>query len=111
MFWQRCGPVRSEPPSAALDVLLDDDAAVPEERAGQGLQEGPGVGAGVERLHVAERRAFAAHDAPRGVDLPVQDGGAAEGESKGKQVKSDARLDAEMVKGGFKNLEMYRSSK
>lgn len=64
--------------SAALDVLLDDHAAVSEERAGQRLQERPGVGGGVEGLHVAEGRTLAAHDAPRGVDLPVQDHGAAE---------------------------------
>lgn len=65
-------------PSAALDVLLDDDAAVSEERAGQRLQQSPRVGAGVEGLHVAEGRTLAAHDAPRGVDLPIQDNGTAE---------------------------------
>lgn len=65
-------------PSAALDVLLDDDAAVSEEWAGQRLQQSPRVGAGVEGLHVAEGRTLAAHDAPRGVDLPVQDNGTAE---------------------------------
>lgn len=68
-------------PSAALDVLLDDHAAVPEERAGQRLRQSPRVGAGVKGLHVAQRRALAAHDAPGGVDLPVQDDGAAERES------------------------------
>lgn len=70
-------PVRFEAPSAALDVLLNDHAAVSEERAGQRLQERPRVGAGVKRLHVAERRTFAAHYSSGGVDLPVQDGGAA----------------------------------
>lgn len=68
-------------PSAALDVLLDDHAAVPEERAGQRLRQSPRVGAGVKGLHVAQGRALAAHDAPGGVDLPVQDDGAAERES------------------------------
>lgn len=67
-------------PSAALDVLLDDHAAVPEERAGQRLRQSPRVGAGVKGLHVAQRWALAAHDAPGGVDLAVQDDGAADRE-------------------------------
>ena len=66
-----------EPPSATLDVLLNDHAAVSEERAGQRLQERPSVGARVKRLHVAKGGTFAAHDASRGVDLSVQDDGAA----------------------------------
>lgn len=64
--------------SAALNVLFDGHAAVPEERAGQRLQQRPGVGAGVKGLHVAQGRTLAAHDAPRGVDFTVQDHGAAE---------------------------------
>lgn len=65
------------PPSAALNVLFDDDAAVSEERTGQRLQESPGVGAGVEGLHVAQGWTLAADYASCGVDLPVQDNGAA----------------------------------
>lgn len=65
--------IRSKPLSAALDVLLDDHAAVSEERAGQWLQERPGVGARVEGLHVAEGRTLAAHDPSCGVDFSVQD--------------------------------------
>lgn len=64
--------------SAALNVLFDGHAAVPEERAGQRLQQRPGVGAGVKGLHVAQGRTLAAHDAARGVDFTVQDHGAAE---------------------------------
>lgn len=64
--------------SAALNVLFDDDAAVPEERTGQRLQQSPGVGAGVKGLHVAQGWTLAAHDASCGVDLPVQDNGAAQ---------------------------------
>lgn len=64
--------------SAALNVLFDGHTAVPEERAGQRLQQRPGVGAGVKGLHVAQGRTLAAHDAPRGVDFTVQDHGAAE---------------------------------
>lgn len=68
---------RSEPPSATLDILFDDHAAVSEERAGQWLQECPSVGARVKCLHAAEGWTLAAHDASRGVDLPVQNDGAA----------------------------------
>lgn len=66
------------PASAALNVLFDDDAAVSEERTGQRLQESPGVGAGVEGLHVAQGWTLAADYASCGVDLPVQDNGAAQ---------------------------------
>lgn len=75
-------PVVTGHPSAALNVLFDHHAAVSEERAGQRLQESPGVGARVEGLHVAERWTLAAHDAPCGVDLPVQDHRAAQKESQ-----------------------------
>lgn len=68
---------QSEPPSATLDILFDDHAAVSEERAGQWLQECPSVGARVKCLHVAEGWTLAAHDASRGVDLPVQNDGTA----------------------------------
>lgn len=74
--WYRLPTPRA--PSAALNVLFDDDAAVSEERTGQRLQESPGVGAGVEGLHVAQGRALAADDASCGVDLPVQDNSAAQ---------------------------------
>lgn len=62
--------------SAALDVLLDDHAAVSEERTGQRLQERPRVGARVKRLHVAQGGTLAADDASCGVDFPVQDNSA-----------------------------------
>lgn len=75
-------PVMTGHPSAALNVLFDYHAAVSEERTGQRLQESPGVGARVEGLHVAERWTLAAHDAPCGVDLPVQDHRAAETDSQ-----------------------------
>lgn len=71
--WLRPGAVRSELPSAALDVLLNDHAAVSEEGAGQRLQERPRVGARVKCLYVAKRWTLAAHDASRGVDLTIQD--------------------------------------
>lgn len=74
----RPSPEPRVPPSAALDVLLDDHAAVSEERTGQRLQESPRVGAGVKSLHVAEGGALTAHDASCGEDLPVQDHSAAE---------------------------------
>lgn len=64
--------------SAALDVLLDDHAAVSEQRAGQRLNQSPRVGAGVEGLHVAQCGTLAAHDASRGVDFTVQDHSAAQ---------------------------------
>lgn len=56
---------------------------MPEERAGQRLRQRPCVGGGVKGLHVAQRRTLTAHDAPGGVDLPVQDDGAAEEDGEG----------------------------
>lgn len=76
MLGRRHGAIPQRP-SATLDVLLDDHAAVSEQRAGQGLQQRPRVGAGVKGLHVAEGRPLAAHDASGCVDLPIQDHGAA----------------------------------
>lgn len=73
VVWLRPGTLLS----AALDVLLDDHAAMSEEWAGQRLQESPRVGARVECLHVAEGGTLAAHDASCGVDLTVQDDGTA----------------------------------
>lgn len=74
--------------SAALNVLFDDDAAVSEERTGEGLQQSPGVGAGLKGLHVAQGWTLAADYASCGVDLPVQDNSAAQ-----TQVRlSSARL-------------------
>lgn len=64
--------------SAALNVLFDHHAAVSEERTGERLQQSPGVGAGVKGLHVAQGRTLTADYASRGVDLPVQDSGAAQ---------------------------------
>lgn len=65
-------------PSAALNVLFDDDTAVSEERTGERLQQSPAVGAGVKGLHVAQGWTLAADYASCGVDLPVQDYSAAQ---------------------------------
>lgn len=63
----------TEPISATLDVLLDDNTAMSKERAGQRLEERPVVSVGVKGLHVTQGRTLAAHDAPRRIDLTIQD--------------------------------------
>lgn len=60
------------PASAALNVLLDDDAAVSEHRAGHVGEQGPRVGGGLVGFHVAQRRPLAANDASGGVDLAIE---------------------------------------
>ncbi len=59
--------------SAALNVLLNNHAAVSEERTGHALLQRPHVRTGVKGLHGSQRWTLAAHDAARHVDLPVQD--------------------------------------
>ncbi len=59
--------------SAALNILLNNHAAVSEERAGHALLQRPHIRTGVKGLHGSQRWTLAAHDATRHVDLPVQD--------------------------------------
>lgn len=64
--------------SAALNVFLDDDAAVSEHGAGHVGQEGPRVGRRLVGFHVAQGRPLAANDAARGIDLAIKHHGAVE---------------------------------
>lgn len=59
--------------SSALDVFLDGDTAMAEQRAGHALEQRPRVGAGVKGLHVSQGWALAAHHPSCGVDLSIQD--------------------------------------
>lgn len=65
-----CSPASASP---ALNVLLNNHAAVSKEWARQALLQRPHVGTGVEGLHGSQRRALAAHDATGRIDLPIQD--------------------------------------
>lgn len=65
-----CSPVSA---STALNVLLNNHAAVSKEWAGQALLQSPHIDTGVEGLHGSQSRALAAHNATGRVDLPIQD--------------------------------------
>lgn len=80
VLWRRVSGVQktvescsSVSASAALNVLLNNHAAVSEERAGHALLQRPHVRTGVKGLHGSQRWTLAAHDAACHVDLPVQD--------------------------------------